>query len=788
MEFFGWPEPPILALSYRKIRQLLDSQQFDQLLRVLDGALSSPSIVNASFLSVFERPYVSDHVTSALEDGFNHTNNHTTATNALSRNRQRRLGQQQRALRIAARATNSKIPAAGVSLARVRMAMASITQECAQHLEVLRAMANAVSRLVHLLPHCAVVSFECLRLYLILPELPWMLQPSQYHVVLERFCSALVRLTEARRQVLVHWWSQLQPEFFERVLDVLSSFLSFLLTSTLGIDNAVSTVTIALSLLHRANNEYGSSVSVVPYTRFYNREASERTDLTQHYTLWSSGSRDRVFSFLHYPFLLDAPAKTTLLRIDSRFQMGIEYTRAILERAMPLLVIQVRRAHVVADALARLENLDSKHLKRPLSIEFVGEPAVDGGGPTKEFFRLLTTDILASPEYAMFTTNPSSKLVWFNAATPYRLAEYRLVGTLFGLAIYNSVIIDAPFPLALYKKLLGLRLDLEEDLAELDPELARSLQQILELEPEDVESLELTHEIVLSCPVPIIKSSSQPDTASSATATTSTSTSSTSDASSRQRVVISSGSSMVIVEDDEDDTLPTQASQPLHTNGHVLEDIESEPAVTTTTISSTASLPTMATTATTTTLVHSLVESGRNIPVTADNRKRFVELYVQFILCDSIAAQFEAFCQGFYLVCNERLIKQLFHPRELELLTIGSPVLDFHELERVTVYGEGYTAKTPVVRWFWDTVHSLDAEYKRKFLQFCTGTTRAPIQGLGHIKFAIQRSGTPDTADTRLPVAHVCVNLLDLPPYSSLEVLRARLLVAICETDGFGLQ
>lgn len=35
------------------------------------------------------------------------------------------------------------------------------------------------------------------------------------------------------------------------------------------------------------------------------------------------------------------------------------------------------------------------------------------------------------------------------------LSTYTLVGMLCGLAIYNNVVVDLPFPLALYKMLLG---------------------------------------------------------------------------------------------------------------------------------------------------------------------------------------------------------------------------------------------------------------------------------------------------------------------------------------------
>jgi len=71
----------------------------------------------------------------------------------------------------------------------------------------------------------------------------------------------------------------------------------------------------------------------------------------------------------------------------------------------------------------------------------------------------------------MFKFNEESNLCWFTndpAKDNTMLLEYKLIGRLIGVAIYNSVILDLHFPLALYKKLRGVKVDLE-DIKELDP-------------------------------------------------------------------------------------------------------------------------------------------------------------------------------------------------------------------------------------------------------------------------------------------------------------------------------
>lgn len=58
-------------------------------------------------------------------------------------------------------------------------------------------------------------------------------------------------------------------------------------------------------------------------------------------------------------------------------------------------------------------------------------------------------------------------------------------GLLCGLAIYNFIIINLPFPLALYKKLLGEAVSLA-DLASLNPTVASSLEKLLEYEEDNI--------------------------------------------------------------------------------------------------------------------------------------------------------------------------------------------------------------------------------------------------------------------------------------------------------------
>uniref|UniRef100_A0AAY4C377 Ubiquitin-protein ligase E3A n=1 Tax=Denticeps clupeoides TaxID=299321 RepID=A0AAY4C377_9TELE len=183
-------------------------------------------------------------------------------------------------------------------------------------------------------------------------------------------------------------------------------------------------------------------------------------------------------------------------------------------------------------------------------------------------------------------------------------------------------------------------------------------------------------------------------------------------------------------------------------------------------------------------VLHDLRENGDQIPVTNDNRKEFVTKYADYILNESVKVQFKAFRRGFHMVTNESPLKYLFRPDEIELLICGSRNLDFHALEESTDYDGGYSRECRVIKDFWETVHTFGQEQKRLFLQFTTGTDRAPVGGLGKLKLVIAKNGQDSD---RLPTSHTCFNVLLLPEYSSKEKLRERLLKAITYAKGFGM-
>ncbi|KAG9316564.1 hypothetical protein JVU11DRAFT_2615 [Chiua virens] len=184
-----------------------------------------------------------------------------------------------------------------------------------------------------------------------------------------------------------------------------------------------------------------------------------------------------------------------------------------------------------------------------------------------------------------------------------------------------------------------------------------------------------------------------------------------------------------------------------------------------------------------------LKPGGESIPVTQDNKREFVQLSANFRLYSSISEQIENLVAGFHEIIPKDLIT-IFNEKELELLISGTPDIDVDEWRAATEYN-GYTSSDPVIVWWWRALKSFNREERAKVLSFATGTSRVPLNGFvdlqgvqGVQRFSIHRAyGDPD----RLPQAHTCFNQIDLPQYSSYEMLRQQLLLAINEGgEGFG--
>lgn len=552
-------------------------------------------------------------------------------------------------------------------------------------------------------------STDILRAYFIILLNP-MFASAQTYGIFAHLLRQVASLTDQEHHYLVHWIKELQPTEFKAIINRLNSFITWKMfpnrpqdlphpsKCTWWVPSAVKVI----ALFNAANNLMRPPI--IPFEGFYN-DSLERCDLLAEYYKWQNISSHGGFSFCQYPFVLSIGAKRSILQRDSEQQMIVMARKSLVDnvqkRQLPdigmlFLNLKVRRSHLVSDSLNEIANKQSE-LKKKLKVTFAGEPGLDMGGLTKEWFLLLIRQIF-DPDYGMFTFDKKTGVYWFSSAPCSNYQEFHLVGVLMGLAVYNSIMLDIRFPACCYKKLLspavvpynnpkvpvGIAQLTLQDLQLVHPDIAHGLRELLEYEGNVQDDFGLTFQVSFT-------------------------------------------------------ELGCVKTHPLKPN-------------------------------------------GENIFVMKNNREDYVQLYVDWVLNRSIYEMFKEFYHGFHSVCASNALIML-RPEEVEMLVCGCQTLDMNELKSVATY-DGYTPNDATIKHFWDIILKFPIEFQKKLLLFTTGSDRVPIGGTADMTFKI----TKVEDNSLLPMSHTCFNQLVLPSYKNKKTLKAKLLTAIQNAEGFGLE
>uniref|UniRef100_A0A2K6MND1 E3 ubiquitin-protein ligase n=1 Tax=Rhinopithecus bieti TaxID=61621 RepID=A0A2K6MND1_RHIBE len=181
-----------------------------------------------------------------------------------------------------------------------------------------------------------------------------------------------------------------------------------------------------------------------------------------------------------------------------------------------------------------------------------------------------------------------------------------------------------------------------------------------------------------------------------------------------------------------------------------------------------------------------LKKGGKDIPVTIHNLEEYLRLVIFWALNEGVSRQFDSFRDGFESVFPLSHL-QYFYPEELDQLLCGSKAdtWDAKTLMECCRPDHGYTHDSRAVKFLFEILSSFDNEQQRLFLQFVTGSPRLPVGGFRSLNppLTIVRKTFESTEnpDDFLPSVMTCVNYLKLPDYSSIEIMREKLLIAARE-------
>ncbi|XP_051474889.1 E3 ISG15--protein ligase HERC5-like isoform X2 [Apus apus] len=533
------------------------------------------------------------------------------------------------------------------------------------------------------------ISPENFRLYLILPFLLQDNDDSSFRS-LSLLAQAITKLQPKALQTLEHLLSNLETSFFRRLVflyqrvsqkNLSESVMDFcrrcgnILISPYGRNPREPETLQILQILYQVNSRAGFRVLA---KNFYVPQVRDAMLMPFCFC-----AETPLWNLTKYPCIFNMEDKLLVYGIERKsiaLRLGpIVYRMTAQEQWL----FPVRRQCLLQDLWNHLNSASTQQFRSTLKVSFVGEMGQDGGGLRQELFSVAARS-LCQPSSGVFR-QLASGLLWFPSQATSCEDTFFRIGTLCGMALYNSCVAPFPFPGALYKKLLGLAPALQ-DLEELWPAVGRNLQAILDEEDDRIfESLEMDF------------------------------------------TIMEEGDSVVAVE---------------------------------------------------------LKENGASIPVTKDNRKEYVDLYVNYVFNESIRKPFEDFMQGFLRGCPTEKWK-MFLPTELQIVLQGQTKFDWHLLEKNVIYGN-YQPSDKTIRNFWAVFHKLPEDNKKKFLAFLSGSDRISAYELERFTFSIvdPQEANPDEM---YPCANTCSLILFLPRYSRKRILKKMLLCSIEHDEMFGL-
>ena len=321
----------------------------------------------------------------------------------------------------------------------------------------------------------------------------------------------------------------------------------------------------------------------------------------------------------------------------------------------------------------------------------------------------------------LFTVEDETQISWFRPLSYEPLYKFEMLGMLAGLAVYNTVTLPITLPTFFYKKLLNLPTNKLEDIADIWPQLARSLQLILDYEGDDVEDVfTIPYSFAIESLGPVLEFSRK-------------------------------HSSELSRRSERTNLRPFHLFKRFvqhHSRNLKLWHQQRKAALEEDPLSRAVSYLAQGANLSTFALIDKAQdndEDEEHVPMLdINNRRQYVQDRVKFETTFKIRPQYEAFETGFFRCVDKRAIT-MFRPECLQKLVEGSRTINVKELKEITEY-DGYSTDSPVIQNFWQVVEDFSQDQLRHLLRFVTACERVPVRGMEYMKFVIQKNGVGDTA------------------------------------------
>ncbi|XP_039593139.1 E3 ubiquitin-protein ligase UBR5 isoform X4 [Polypterus senegalus] len=181
-----------------------------------------------------------------------------------------------------------------------------------------------------------------------------------------------------------------------------------------------------------------------------------------------------------------------------------------------------------------------------------------------------------------------------------------------------------------------------------------------------------------------------------------------------------------------------------------------------------------------------LLSGGVNIPVTPLNVYEYVRKYAEHRMLVVAEQPLHAMRKGLLDVLPKNSLEDLT-AEDFRLLVNGCGEVNVQMLISFTSFNDesGETAEKLLQfkRWFWSIVEKMSITERQDLVYFWTSSPSLPASEEGFQPMPSITIRPPD--DQHLPTANTCISRLYVPLYSSKQILKQKLLLAI-KTKNFG--
>ncbi|KAF0988850.1 hypothetical protein HZS_7428 [Henneguya salminicola] len=183
-----------------------------------------------------------------------------------------------------------------------------------------------------------------------------------------------------------------------------------------------------------------------------------------------------------------------------------------------------------------------------------------------------------------------------------------------------------------------------------------------------------------------------------------------------------------------------------------------------------------------------LCPSGLKKNVDLSNIDEYIKLILDKVYGRNLKRCFQWIQEGINTYIPEFIHKSLFFPEELNLVISGEHYSQWctKDMEKYFDIKQLYTKSTPIILNLFKVLSEFDHHQQKLFLLFSTSKARLPPGGFSQLSPSLSIvpyfSNLQDkNSDDYLPSASTCIHMIKLPQYSTIKILRAKLLFAMTE-------